>query len=51
RFYKGKRGNYGLGLSISKEAIEKHSGKITARNSEETGGAEIIVYLPLRKVE
>lgn len=51
RFYKGKRGNYGLGLSISKEAIEKHSGKITARNSEETGGAEIIVYLPLRKAE
>jgi len=51
RFYKGRRGNYGLGLSISKEAIEKHNGKISAHNSTETGGAEIIVYLPLRKAE
>lgn len=33
RFYKGSKGNFGLGLAISKNVIEKHNGKITAENS------------------
>ena len=33
RFYKGKKGNCGLGLSISKNVIEKLNGKISASNS------------------
>lgn len=45
RFYKGKKGNFGLGLSISKNVIEKHNGKITAKNSE--SGAIFIIELPL----
>jgi two-component system, OmpR family, sensor histidine kinase CssS len=45
RFYKGKKGNFGLGLSISKNVIEKHNGKITAENSE--SGALFIIELPI----
>ena len=45
RFYKGKKGNFGLGLSISKNVIEKHNGKITAKNSE--SGALFIIALPI----
>lgn len=33
RFYKGKKGNFGLGLAISQNVIEKHEGTITAENS------------------
>ena len=47
RFYKGQRGNYGLGLSISKEAIENHHGTIKVQNSSVTGGAQIIITLPI----
>ncbi len=46
RFYKGKKGNTGLGLAITKTIIEKHGGSIEARNGENTG-AEFIVKLPL----
>jgi len=46
RFYKGKKGNFGLGLSISKNIIEKHNGKITARNSK--SGALFVIELPIR---
>jgi Signal transduction histidine kinase len=45
RFYKGKKGNFGLGLSISKNVIEKHNGKIKAQNSEL--GAVFIIELPI----
>lgn len=45
RFYKGKKGNFGLGLSISKNVIEKHNGKITAENSE--SGAVFKIELPI----
>lgn len=45
RFYKGKKGNFGLGLSISKNIIEKHTGKITAKNS--SSGAMFIIELPV----
>ena len=45
RFYKGKKGNFGLGLSISKNVIERHNGKITAENSK--SGAVFTIVLPL----
>lgn len=47
RFYKGKKGNYGLGLSISKNIIEKLNGKISAGNLE--SGAFFIIELPTYK--
>lgn len=46
RFYKGKKGNFGLGLAISKNIIEKHKGKITAENSN--SGAVFKIELPLK---
>ncbi|KNY29312.1 HAMP domain-containing sensor histidine kinase [Pseudobacteroides cellulosolvens] len=33
RFYKGKKGHFGLGLAISKNVVEKHNGIISAENS------------------
>lgn len=45
RFYKGKKGNFGLGLSISKNVIEKLNGKIAAMNSD--SGALFIIELPI----
>lgn len=48
RFYKGKKGNCGLGLSISKNVIEKLNGKISAGNSNY--GAFFIIELPILKI-
>ncbi len=45
RFYKGIDGNFGLGLAISKNVIEKHNGRISAYNSE--SGAVFRIDLPL----
>jgi len=45
RFYKGTKGNFGLGLSISKNIIEKMNGKISANNSN--SGALFIIELPI----
>jgi len=45
RFYKGKKGNCGLGLSISKNVIEKLNGTISAGNSD--CGASFIIELPI----
>jgi len=45
RFYKGKKGNFGLGLAISKNVIEKHRGQISAENSG--SGAVFKVVLPI----
>jgi len=45
RFYKGEKGNLGLGLSISKSVIEKHLGKIFAENS--ISGAIFTIELPI----
>ena len=44
RFYKGKKGNFGLGLSISKNIIEKLNGTIYAENLEY--GASFTIELP-----
>ncbi|MDR3596047.1 HAMP domain-containing sensor histidine kinase [Clostridium sp.] len=45
RFYKGVNGNLGLGLSISKNIIEKLNGQISAKNS--MSGALFIIELPI----
>jgi two-component system, OmpR family, sensor histidine kinase CssS len=45
RFFKGSKGNFGLGLAITKTVIEKHKGRITAENSE--SGALFMVELPV----
>lgn len=47
RFYKGKQGKYGLGLSIAKAIVEKHGGSIKAENGASGGGAVFTVELPL----
>ncbi len=44
RFYKGKKGNFGLGLSISKTAIELLGGEISAYNQN---GAVFVIHLPI----
>jgi signal transduction histidine kinase len=43
RFYKGKKGHFGLGLAISKNVVEKHNGTISAENS--SNGATFKVIL------
>lgn len=48
RFYKGKKGNCGLGLSISKNVIEKLNGKISAANSDY--GALFLIELPIHMI-
>jgi signal transduction histidine kinase len=47
RFYKGINGHFGLGLSISKNIIEKLNGQITAKNS--TSGALFKIELPINQ--
>lgn len=49
RFYKGKKGNFGLGLTISKNIIEKHNGKVSAIKTD--SGALFKVELPIAKTE
>ena len=55
RFYRvddsrtgGEEGSSGLGLSIVKETVEKHGGRVSAE-SRESGGMRFSVYLPLLK--
>ena len=44
RFYKGKNGNHGLGLSIAKRSMEYMGGNIEAESSPE--GAIFMIILP-----
>lgn len=46
RFYKGKGGNFGLGLAIAKSAVQSAGGEIGAYNGET--GAMFEITLPLR---
>lgn len=46
RFYKGKKGNFGLGLSIAKSSVEAMGGQIKACNEN---GAVFEIELPLWK--
>ena len=46
RFYKGKHGGLGLGLTIVRELVEAHGGRIEAR-SELGKGSSFTVFLPL----
>lgn len=48
RFYKGEDGKHGIGLSISKEVINRHGGRIYAENNEK-GGAKFTIVL--RKIK
>ncbi|MCL2773873.1 MAG: HAMP domain-containing histidine kinase, partial [Oscillospiraceae bacterium] len=43
RFYKGKGGKHGIGLSIAKAIIEQHHAKITAENRKDGNGAEFLI--------
>jgi len=43
RFFKGKTGKHGIGLSITKTIIEQHGAKITAGNRSDIQGAEFII--------
>jgi len=45
RFYKGKGGNTGVGLSIVKSIANQHNGYVMAENSE-NGGAVFTITLP-----
>jgi len=45
RFYKGKGGNTGIGLSIVKSIVEQHDGSMIAENSD-MGGAVFTIHLP-----
>jgi signal transduction histidine kinase len=59
RFYKGQKGNHGLGLAIAKAIVISHNGVISARNkpsytdpvsgSEKCGGAVFDISLPINK--
>jgi len=42
RFYKGKNGNFGLGLAIAKSAAELLNGRIKAYNQEQGAVFEIL---------
>ena len=45
RFYKGKGGNTGIGLSITKEIITSFNGSVTAENVQ--NGVDFIIELPV----
>lgn len=48
RFYKGKKGNFGLGLAISKSAMVSMGGNLYAFNRD---GAVFVIQVPYKKLE
>ena len=51
RFYKGKKGKHGLGLSIAKAVVTSHGGVIHARNKQgEQTGAIFEIFLPINQI-
>lgn len=44
RFYKGKKGNFGLGLSIAYSAVQYMNGSITAKNAPDSGALFTIEF-------
>ena len=49
RFYKGRNGKHGIGLSIVKAVIAQHGGSVIAQNRQNETGALFIVRLPVVK--
>ena len=47
RFYKGKKGNHGIGLSIVKAIVEQNNGTIIAENVENDAGASFTITFKL----
>ena len=47
RFYKGKNGNFGIGLAMTKEIIERHGGRISVQSDQTATTFQI--FLPLAK--
>ena len=46
RFFKGKNGLSGIGLSVVRSIVEQHKGTATAKNSEDRSGAVLTISLP-----
>ena len=50
RFYKGQGGNFGIGLSIVRTAMEYQGGRVEAYNRVAPGhGAVFVLWLPLKR--
>lgn len=39
--------HYGMGLYIANTIVKQHKGTLTLGNSRKTGGAEVVIKIPL----